>query len=481
MVAVRNPDGLVDDLERLASTLERLDLQTAVLRDRDTEPVRERLIRTLRSYLIPRLTEPDRPLSVVFAGPTGSGKSTLINSVSGLDVTRTGPLRPTTSSPVILSNGTWQARYESLGGLDCHVVEGSAPILRQMAFIDTPDIDSTSEDHRRVAETLIDTADVVVFVTSALRYADLVPWEVLRRAISRGAPVINVLNRVTAESSGAVVDFKRRLGKAGITDDLVRVPEHHLARGEQAIPAVAVNDLRRRLVGIVEDRQSDQRDVFNRVLETTVAEVREFAGLVDGDRRWLASTEARVVESFSDRGAGLDLARAVGEVTIDGPEPRSRWGRRRWLRRHRVTDDALEGFTDGVRNALGAATMIDIRETLVEIDVMEMIDGTLGDLSRDVADLFEVVFDEWMGCIEKTARPVMGRDRNLAVQTLLASGLGGGDRVAASVLFGIERDRVLDDVRSDLLARLQIIYDHVARRVVQRVRGVAVSSHFAHA
>ena len=43
-----------------------------------------------------------------------------------------------------------------------------------------------------MAETMIDNADIVVYVSSALRYADLVPWEVLRRAHSRGVPVIQV-------------------------------------------------------------------------------------------------------------------------------------------------------------------------------------------------------------------------------------------------------------------------------------------------
>ena len=71
-----------------------------------------------------------------------------------------------------------------VGGVECVTVEGAARILESLAFADTPDIDSTSARHREVAEIMIDHADIVVFVSSASRYGDLVPWEIIRRARS---------------------------------------------------------------------------------------------------------------------------------------------------------------------------------------------------------------------------------------------------------------------------------------------------------
>ena len=100
----------------------------------------------------------------------------------------------------------------------------------------------------------VDNADVIVFVTSALRYADEVPWQVLRRAISRGTPVIHVLNRVGSSSSGAVIDFKSRLAAAGLEPDPVTVPEHHLSAGAQRVPSLAVRALQRRLGEVVTDK-----------------------------------------------------------------------------------------------------------------------------------------------------------------------------------------------------------------------------------
>jgi hypothetical protein len=57
-----------------------------------------------------------------------------------------------------------------------------------------------------------------VFVTTATRYADLVPWEVLRRVRERGLPLVVVLNRVPADEQDratVVADTKRLLGLAG--------------------------------------------------------------------------------------------------------------------------------------------------------------------------------------------------------------------------------------------------------------------------
>jgi len=473
VVAARNTDGLIDDLERIASSLEDLDLRTSALRGTDVDGRRDRVVRTIRSYLIPRLNEPERPLSVVFAGPTGSGKSTLINSVSGLDVSKTGPVRPTTSSPVILTSEPWQGRFESIAGLECHVVAGTAPILDELAFIDTPDIDSTSETNRLIAEALIDSADVVVFVTSSLRYADLVPWEVLRRAVSRGAPVVNVLNRVTSESAGAVVDFKRRLAEAGLSDAVVRVPEHHLGGAGQAVPAVAVRGLRRRLARLAEDRRQAQAEVTSRVMATAIEEADSLGVLVESDRAWVEDWEGRVQQALRVAASSLDLAAVVGEVAVEGATPRTRWGRRRWLRDNRMTPQTVDEFCRSARSALVAGVATHIRHAVVELGLIELVGIDLANVSRDVSTLVGVAFDEWTGSVQSDVSVLNSRDRPLGRITVMASALGGGDRVAGAMLFGLDRDRMIRESRQELDTRLQVVYDHVARKVIRDIRNAA--------
>jgi hypothetical protein len=50
----------------------------------------------------PRLASLDAPLLAVVGGSTGSGKSTLVNSLVGSVVSAPGVLRPTTRSPVLV-------------------------------------------------------------------------------------------------------------------------------------------------------------------------------------------------------------------------------------------------------------------------------------------------------------------------------------------------------------------------------------------
>ncbi|HEY6627467.1 MAG TPA: GTPase, partial [Acidimicrobiia bacterium] len=289
MVALNAPDDLISELEELARSVENLvfggdPAGQAHAKDRD------RIVRTIRSYAIPRMTLPATPLLVVFAGPTGAGKSTLVNSVSGLEVAETGPLRPTTRAPVVLAADG--SGYESLGGIACEVVEGRAPILASITLVDTPDLDSTSIEHRAAAEIMIDNADVVVFVSSALRYADLVPWEVLRRARSRGAPVIHVLNRVTSGAAGALTDYRSRLVEEGADGDIVVVHEHHLA-GSPLVPSVAVRSLRRRLMSQVKKSQSERAEIVRSVLWVTLGQARDLIAEAE-----LGSTEAGVIEGM---------------------------------------------------------------------------------------------------------------------------------------------------------------------------------------
>src|SRR5680860_1784459 len=55
----------------------------------------------IADYLLPRLERLDAPLLVVVGGSTGAGKSTLVNSLVGAEVSPAGVLRPTTRAPVL--------------------------------------------------------------------------------------------------------------------------------------------------------------------------------------------------------------------------------------------------------------------------------------------------------------------------------------------------------------------------------------------
>ena len=52
-----------------------------------------------------------------------------------------------------------------------------------LALLDAPDIDSVVTGNRELATQLLAAADMWLFVTTAARYADAVPWEFLRTAV----------------------------------------------------------------------------------------------------------------------------------------------------------------------------------------------------------------------------------------------------------------------------------------------------------
>lgn len=290
---------LVAALERLAGTLEGLDLRAAsVLGQHDLVVTRDRVTTAIREYLIPRFAEPERPLLVVFAGPTGSGKSTLVNSLTGLELTAAGALRPTTSRPLVLT-GDPDHGAEVAGDLDAEMRTGLAPVLEHMTFVDTPDIDSTATRHRVIAEALIDRADIVVFVVSASRYADAVPWEVLRRAMSRGATVVPVINRLGPGGSAVVTDFAARLRAAGLDVAPVRVPEHHLVSGAQRLPAPAVRELRLRLYKVARTRREHAADTAERVFGNTLDQAASLADRLETVAAEAAGFGERLRDAFA--------------------------------------------------------------------------------------------------------------------------------------------------------------------------------------
>jgi GTPase SAR1 family protein len=361
-------DDLTGDLGYLASSLQALSLVDVPANARLIGR-RDWIIRTIRDYLIPRLGDPAAPLIVVFAGPTGAGKSTLLNSVLGLERSETGPIRPTTKDPLVLSSEARADSYRSIGGVPCEVSTGRAPILDELILVDTPDIDSTSTEHRAMAETMIDNADIVVYVSSALRYSDQVPWEVLRRAHSRGAPVIHVMNRIKSSSRGALADYSLRLQGEGLGPEVVAVQEHHMPRGAQSIPSAAIQELRDRLAALVEARRSGSTNVARSVLVTTLEQARDVIDEAAERLEMIGAATANVQRLFEADIDRIAARRRPGQGPVLDLRPLSelgsRWIRtRRMIRRRSPTLDQVSHASRLFDESVIAAVDADMRRQL---------------------------------------------------------------------------------------------------------------------
>jgi GTPase SAR1 family protein len=216
-----DPTELIERCDRLAAlAARRLAFPTA-------NPAASARARQLHDHLDgfvrPRVADIDAPLLVLLLGPTGAGKSSLLNTIAGSEVSKAGVLRPTTRDAVLYASESDSHRILASNRLAAIAKErlklAAAPASSDgVAVIDAPDIDSVERDNRELADVLVETSDLCVFVTTAMRYADLVPWEVLRRVRERGLPLVVVLNRVPADEhdrATIVADAQRLLGQAG--------------------------------------------------------------------------------------------------------------------------------------------------------------------------------------------------------------------------------------------------------------------------
>src|SRR5690606_33386237 len=228
---------------------------------------RAEMVSQLEDYVIPRLMTLEAPMLAVVGGSTGAGKSTLVNSIVGTRVTEPGVLRPTTRSPVLVhhpDDGRWFGQDRLLPDLErvsrstndpaALQLVASDTIPQGLAILDAPDIDSVEERNRTLAAQLLAAADLWLFVTSAARYADQVPWDFLREAAERSAAVAVVLDRTADEALETVAThLARMLAARGLKDSpLFTVPERPLLP-TGLLPADAVVDIREWLESLAAD------------------------------------------------------------------------------------------------------------------------------------------------------------------------------------------------------------------------------------
>ena len=251
---------------------------------------RDELLAQLDDYLVPRLRQPEAPLLAVVGGSTGAGKSTLVNSLVGRRVSEAGVLRPTTRTPVLVCHPEdhhWFSGMRVLPDLtrvwvpqqepgDELLLPGESParvlrietadtLPRGLALLDAPDIDSLLADNRALAAELVCAADIWIMVTTAARYADAVPWHLLRTAKEYKAALVTVLDRVPHQ---VVSEVSRQYGalltKAGLGDvPRFTVPElPESAWGGGLLPTTAVASLRTWLVQQTQDPGARQHSLI---------------------------------------------------------------------------------------------------------------------------------------------------------------------------------------------------------------------------
>ncbi|MBI4776141.1 MAG: hypothetical protein HY788_18515 [Deltaproteobacteria bacterium] len=197
---------------------------------------RDRFIPQVRALLFKIDYEDVLAPVAVFEGGTGTGKSTIFNSLLGFPVSRTGVRRPQTLNPIILLPRRMETvfqeadlfpdvlcRWRNLMQAPQDKDEQPQDLLfilhdfaawQDMILVDSPDVDSVVSTNRTMAEDLYGLADLVVFVTSQEKYADRLPFEWIKQAERTGKPYVLILNKL--ESDGGLEDLEAKLRSKGL-------------------------------------------------------------------------------------------------------------------------------------------------------------------------------------------------------------------------------------------------------------------------
>ncbi|MGY1697981.1 ABC transporter [Geodermatophilus sp. SYSU D00814] len=364
------PVPLTDALQELRDAVAHAPLGLAT-------PGREATARTARAvvdqvddYLLPRLRDLDAPLLAVVGGSTGAGKSTLVNSVLRAKVTAPGVLRPTTRAPVLVCSPADLAAFSgdrvlphlprtTGGGESARDVTGGLRLVPSealpagLALIDAPDVDSVVEANRDLAGQLLSAADLWVFVTTAARYADAVPWDLLRTAQERGTALAVVLDRTPPEAVTEVAaDLASMLQRGGLGGArLFVVEERPLTDGFLPEDQVApLRDWLRGLAADQEQRAAVVRQTLAGALESLDGRV---AAVADGvDEQAAAARGLADAADAAYGGARAAVAEGVGNGSLLRGEVLARWqdfvGTGEWMR-------SLQSQVGRLRDRIGAA------------------------------------------------------------------------------------------------------------------------------
>ncbi|WP_307781319.1 dynamin family protein [Agilicoccus flavus] len=333
-------------LDAVHGLRERLAAATLPLDVEGVEGARASLTDTLDQlddYVLPRLSDLDAPLLAVVGGSTGAGKSTLVNSIVGRSVSASSVIRPTTracvlvhhpddlhwfSGPRILPHLARVGGQDSTAAHDPDSVRlAEAPGLPAgVALLDAPDIDSVVAANRDLARQLLSAADLWLFVTTAARYADAVPWEFLRQAARRGTSVAIVLDRVPP---GAADEIGEHLGEMLVDEGLRHAPVFVVSETELVgglLPAEHTADLREWLGRLGADARARGllvRRTLSGALESLEGRVEELAEASAVQVQTLEQLTAVVVSEFGR--AGDEVTAGMSDGTLLRGEVLARW------------------------------------------------------------------------------------------------------------------------------------------------------------
>ncbi|MER5362380.1 GTP-binding protein [Streptomyces sp. NPDC002785] len=214
---------------------------------------------------------------VAIAGATGSGKSTLFNSLAGVQISDTGLRRPTTAAPIACSWTDGAAglldRLAIPGRLRRRPQQSGADAdeaLQGLVLVDLPDHDSAATGHRDQVDRVLALVDAVIWVVDPEKYADAALHERYLRPLAGHAEitfvVLNQIDRLPGDAADQVLDDLRRL-----------LDEDGMALGEHGEPGATVMSLS----ALTGEGVGELREMLGRFVQGRTAAARRLSADVD--------------------------------------------------------------------------------------------------------------------------------------------------------------------------------------------------------
>ena len=343
--------GVDTAVRRVRAHLDAVELPFATPTAEADRAERERTRHQIDDYVLPRLDSLDAPLLAVVGGSTGAGKSTLVNALVGHEVSRSSALRPTTRQPLLLHHPedahwfTGPRVLPDLARVTVHRSEAAGPVEPDsgamdtvalvaepslpagIAIVDAPDIDSVADANRALSRQLLEAADLWIFTTTAHRYADAVPWELLDQAAARDITVAVVLGRVPDGAEQDIEpDLRRMLTAHGLPDARIHVIPETRFDERGLLPDEHVAGLRTWLTALGEDAQA-RGVVARRTVDGVLAQLAGRVEEIAGAERAQQETAARLAAIVSDatEHAVETVHRSTSDGTLLRGEVLARW------------------------------------------------------------------------------------------------------------------------------------------------------------
>ena len=227
-----------------------------------------------------------------------------------------GSLARVTGDPDAIPNGRSSGSDADSERISLLRLASSEVLPPGLALLDAPDIDSVVSSNRVLAAQLLAAADLWIFVTTAARYADAVPWDFLLGASQRGASVAIVLDRVPPAAMVEVrLHLASMLRERGLSSSPLFTIEDSALDDEGLLRPEVVRPLSSWLVALARDAQA-RRVVSRRTVNGILRTLPDRVAAIARASRDQAQARQALLDAATQ--AFDDARRAVDDGLTDG-------------------------------------------------------------------------------------------------------------------------------------------------------------------